>query len=78
VAIRIDAQTGVRLAVKSQMKKTGQPGLEESMASLGLDSLDVVELTMALEEDFGIYIPDNQVDKGMTIEDLSELVESKT
>lgn len=30
---------------------------------LGLDSLDVVELVMALEEEFGVEIPDAEADK---------------
>ncbi|GFZ11337.1 mitochondrial acyl carrier protein 2 [Actinidia rufa] len=30
---------------------------------LGLDSLDMVEIVMALEEEFGFEIPDNEADK---------------
>ncbi|KAF7805279.1 acyl carrier protein 2, mitochondrial [Senna tora] len=30
---------------------------------LGLDSLDAVEIVMALEEEFGFEIPDNEADK---------------
>lgn len=30
---------------------------------LGLDSLDAVEVVMALEEEFGFEIPDNETDK---------------
>jgi NADH dehydrogenase (ubiquinone) 1 alpha/beta subcomplex 1, acyl-carrier protein len=36
---------------------------------LGLDSLDVVELVMALEEEFGIEIPDAEADKIASISD---------
>lgn len=32
-------------------------------ADLGLDSLDAVELVMALEEEFGVEIPDAEADK---------------
>ncbi|XP_068646856.1 acyl carrier protein 2, mitochondrial-like [Aristolochia californica] len=34
---------------------------------LGLDSLDTVEIVMALEEEFGFEIPDNEADKINTI-----------
>ncbi len=36
---------------------------------LGLDSLDVVELVMALEEEFGIEIPDAEADKIASVGD---------
>lgn len=34
---------------------------------LGLDSLDSVEVVMALEEEFGFEIPDNEADKIQSI-----------
>lgn len=37
---------------------------------LGADSLDTVELVMALEEGFGIEIPDEDAEKINTIEDV--------
>eukprot|EP00798_Chlamydomonas_sp_ICE-L_P021415 gene21415-28373_t len=36
---------------------------------LGLDSLDVVELVMALEEEFGVEIPDAEADKISSVSD---------
>jgi len=36
---------------------------------LGADSLDIVELVMALEEEFGIDIPDEDADKLRTVGD---------
>ena len=36
---------------------------------LGADSLDTVELVMALEEEFGIEIPDEEAEKIMTVKD---------
>lgn len=37
---------------------------------LGADSLDTVELVMALEEEFNIEIPDEDAEKMSTIEDV--------
>lgn len=36
---------------------------------LGLDSLDLVELVMSLEDEFGYSIPDEEVEKIKTIND---------
>ncbi|WP_455757772.1 acyl carrier protein [Sulfurimonas sp.] len=44
---------------------------------LGADSLDVVELVMALEEKFDIEIPDDEAEKIMTLKDVVDYVESK-
>lgn len=37
---------------------------------LGADSLDLVELIMALEEEFGIEIPDADAEKVVTVGDV--------
>ena len=42
---------------------------------LGADSLDVVELVMALEEKFDIEIPDDEAEKTMTVADAVKYVE---
>jgi acyl carrier protein len=44
---------------------------------LGADSLDVVELVMALEEEFGIEIPDEAAAKITTIEEAAKFIEQK-
>lgn len=41
---------------------------------LGADSLDVVELIMALEEEFDIEIPDTDAEKISTVADVVEYV----
>lgn len=43
---------------------------------LGADSLDLVTLTMHLEEAFDICIPDEQVDECATISDALQLLRS--
>ncbi len=45
---------------------------------LGADSLDLIELQMALEEEFGIEIPDEDAEKFVTIGDMVKYVEEKT
>jgi len=42
---------------------------------LGADSLDAVELAMAFEEEFGIEIPDNDIEKIVTLGDAIEYIE---
>ncbi len=42
---------------------------------LGADSLDVVELVMALEEKFDIEIPDDQAENIATVNDAIKFIE---
>jgi acyl carrier protein len=42
---------------------------------LGADSLDTVELIMALEEEFGIEVPDEQAEKLLTVGDVVKYIE---
>ena len=44
---------------------------------LGADSLDIVELVMAMEEEFDIEIPDDDAEKIQTIEDVISYVKGK-
>lgn len=44
---------------------------------LGADSLDTVELVMALEEEFGIEIPDEDAEKMVTVGDAIKYIEEK-
>lgn len=43
---------------------------------LGADSLDTVELVMALEEEFSIEIPDEDAEKIATVGDAVKYIES--
>ena len=45
------------------------------MKDLSADSLDAVEIIMAIEDTFGIEIPDKDAEKFQTVEDLVKYVE---
>ena len=42
---------------------------------LGADSLDAVELVMAIEEEFGIEVPDDEAEKLTAVGDIIDYVE---
>lgn len=44
---------------------------------LGADSLDTVELVMALEEEFDIEIPDDAAEKMMTVQEAVDYINGK-
>lgn len=62
-----------------------QLGVDESEVSettsfvddLGADSLDTVELVMALEEEFGTEIPDEDAEKITTVLQAVDYIEAK-
>ena len=41
---------------------------------LGADSLDIVELVMAIEEEFDIEIPDSDAEKDVTVGDVVDYI----
>ena len=43
---------------------------------LGADSLDIVELVMAFEEEFGLEIPDEDAEKITRVKEAVEYIES--
>jgi acyl carrier protein len=61
-----------------------QLGIEETDVSaqasvvedLGADSLDVVELIMALEEEFDLEIPDTETDKIVNVQNIFDYMEN--
>ncbi len=76
------------MSVGEKVKKiiVEQLGVEEdevtSEASftddLGADSLDIVELVMAFEEEFGIEIPDEEAEKINKVSQAIEYIEKNT
>ena len=76
------------MAVEEKVKKiiVEQLGVEESQVGpeakfiedLGADSLDTVELVMALEEEFGLEIPDEEAEKILTVRDAIQYIKDRT
>jgi acyl carrier protein len=72
--------------IEAQVKKivVEHPGAEESKVvaeasfidDLGADSLDIVELVMAFEEEFGVEIPDDAAEKIATVQDAISYIEA--
>ena len=44
---------------------------------LGADSLDIVELVMAFEEEFGVEIPDDAAEKITTVRDAIKFIQER-
>ena len=62
-----------QLGVKEEEVKPHAKFVED----LGADSLDTVELVMALEEEFGIEIPDEDAEKAKTVGDVVNYIDAK-
>ena len=74
VADRVRAIIAEQLGVKVEEVTDGASFIED----LGADSLDTVELVMALEEEFGIEIPDEDAEKMQSVGEAIKYIESKT
>jgi acyl carrier protein len=66
LATRVQSIVGSQLGVEIDSVVPEASLLDD----LGADSLDVVELVMALEEEFGIEVPDDDVENIRTIGDI--------
>jgi acyl carrier protein len=68
----------VKAVVVEQLNVSADEVKPESkfVDDLGADSLDVVELVMALEEKFDVEIPDDQAEKIQTVQNAVEFIES--
>ena len=73
VADRVRAIIAEQLGVKLEEVTDAASFVED----LGADSLDTVELVMALEEEFGIEIPDEDAEKMASVGDAIKYIESK-
>lgn len=70
----------IRKTIASQLSIDEEEIKMESsfMNNLGADSLDIVELIMALEEEYDIEIPDEDVEKIVTVGDIVEYIKARS
>jgi acyl carrier protein len=73
VVEKIKSIIAEQLGVKSEEIKPESSFVDD----LGADSLDTVELVMALEEEFGIEIPDEDAEKMATVGEAIKYIEDK-
>jgi len=71
---RVRAIIAEQLGVKLEEVTDSASFIED----LGADSLDTVELVMALEEEFGIEIPDEDAEKMVTVGDAIKYIDQKS
>ena len=63
-----------QLGVDDKQVTTGASFIDD----LGADSLDTVELVMALEEEFDIEIPDEEAEKIATVQNAVDYIKDQT
>ena len=73
IADRVRAIIAEQLGVKLEEVTDSASFVED----LGADSLDTVELVMALEEEFGIEIPDEDAEKMTNVGEAIKYIEAK-
>jgi len=56
-----DRITAIIVTLLQQRHKTSRPGSDDDLRQAGLSSLDMVKLVLALEQDFGVMIPESSI-----------------
>jgi len=74
----MSSEKRVREIVAEQLEKdiNDVKGESSFIEDLGADSLDIVELVMKMEEEFGIEIPDEEAEKIKTVNDVVQYIAS--
>jgi acyl carrier protein len=74
--LRMDVEVKVKEIIVQQLGVDAEKVTADAsfVDDLGADSLDVVELVMAFEEEFGVEIPDEAAEKIATVKDANEFL----
>ena len=70
----------VKELIADQLDVADKDGITEASSitdDLGADSLDVVDLVMALEDEFSVEIPEDEVENIKTVGDIVQYIEDK-
>ena len=72
----MNVEKKIKQIIADQLGIPEEEILNESsfVEELGADSLDIVELIMAMEEEFEIEIPDEDAEKLLTVQDTIEYI----
>jgi acyl carrier protein len=75
----MDLETRIKEIIADQLGVEIEKLREDAnfVQDLGADSLDVVELVMAFEEEFGIEIPDEDAEKIRTVGDVIKYLKER-
>jgi acyl carrier protein len=73
----MDIFAKVKALISEQLGvEEGELTIDTSFEDLDADSLDIVELVMALEEEFSLEISDDEVEKIKTVGDVVRYIEA--
>ena len=73
IDLKVKDIIGEQLSVNAEQVTPEAKFIED----LGADSLDIVELVMAFEEEFGVEVPDSDAEKLLTVGDVVKYIEDK-
>jgi acyl carrier protein len=73
-----DVSGRITAIIAEHLKSSSEMNSATTLESLGADDLDMVELMLKFETEFGIIIPDERAEKVKTIADVTRLVEELT